>query len=1088
MKTQIGESFYFHQDWHFLLADCFPLQKALDCWQDAAGNYFYQANYQEENWQEITIPHTFNDADLFKNRIRDAGSSQKRTMAFYRNWLEVPENRRDQKVLLEFFGVRQTCYCYVNGELAGFYEAGVAPFGFDISEFIIAGQKNLIAIATDNTTTREIPFCIAETPNNADAVPGSYLQSQEETVDKSREGVGYFWNCNDFNPSLGGLSKPIKVHFKPNVYLTLPLYSNLQTKGCYIYPDKIDLQTGLTTLSLTAEIRNESTENVSAYLQVDVCDLDNRVLYTFSGHPKKVSPVGKIKASKSIIPEDAYIWDKQKNGYQAIEDEAKILPTRISSELISELTAQSGDLPLRLWSIVDPYLYRVKISLIVNDEKYDEAIIETGFRKIDYDPQQGILLNGTPIWLRGYAQRATNEWAAIGQGTPWLRDFDAQLIKESNANHIRFMHVAGSVEDIQAYDRHGVVVTQPAGDKERENFGRQWDQRVELMRDVIIAFRNHPAIFFWEAGNNSISKEHMREMRLLKEQLDSNNDRFMGCRTINTEEVLNESEYVGTMLNRHAAKFLAQHGPIMETEYSREEAPKRIWDDFTPPDYDYRNKYLGQGGKKQPGMDFYDLTSEDLTIATARGYSEFFNDRITGASNKDLYAGCAALCWTDSAQHGRQSFSENARMSGRVDPIRLKKQNFYVFQTMQSDQSAVKIVGHWNYPPLTDKTYWYEEKRFNGSFYEGTGELKQRDPHKKTLYVVASYNIKKVELLINGELVGQCQKPISTFIFPFENIDVTRNGKIEALAYDFSDQLVAEDIIETTGKPSRLRLTPKTSPIGWTADGYDLALVDVEVLDDQGRVCVLSSDKIEFSTTGAANFLGGYNSGRFDGFDHNDSVIHQNHVYAECGVNRVFLRSGKKGGNVKLTAEMAGLPVAELTLMMESKPLLSLDKRYAAVNYENYLSVAPIAKKEFTPIPAADALKYIPEKENYSKILIDGQEPDTRGVRTVNENGRIWGAVLCILDRLQPVVKPKFTYSWQIESGELTVLSGNITITAQVGRTHLLVNGEENLMDGQPYLSKTGQLVMEVTALIPFIQGCSVQYDEKVNVLRIETD
>lgn len=58
------------------------------------------------------------------------------------------------------------------------------------------------------------------------------------------------------------------------------------------------------------------------------------------------------------------------------------------------------------------------------------------------------------------------------------------------------------------------------------------------MRDVIIAFRNHPSIVFWEAGNNSIGKEHMREMRLLKQALDPSRGRFMGCRTINTEEVL----------------------------------------------------------------------------------------------------------------------------------------------------------------------------------------------------------------------------------------------------------------------------------------------------------------------------------------------------------------------------------------------------------------------------------------------------------------------------------------------------------------------------------------------------------------------
>ena len=60
------------------------------------------------------------------------------------------------------------------------------------------------------------------------------------------------------------------------------------------------------------------------------------------------------------------------------------------------------------------------------------------------------------------------------------------------------MHVAGSPADVRAFDRRGIVCTQPAGDKEKESFGRQWDQRVELMRDVIIAFRNHPSILFWE--------------------------------------------------------------------------------------------------------------------------------------------------------------------------------------------------------------------------------------------------------------------------------------------------------------------------------------------------------------------------------------------------------------------------------------------------------------------------------------------------------------------------------------------------------------------------------------------------------------
>lgn len=136
----------------------------------------------------------------------------------------------------------------------------------------------------------------------------------------------------------------------------------------------------------------------------------------------------------------------------------------------------------------------------------------------------------------------------------------------------------------------------------------------------------------------------------------------------------------------------------------------------------------------------------------------------------------------------------------------------------------------------------------------------------------------------------------------------------------------------------------------------------------------------------------------------------------------------------------------------------------------------------------ADAAKYQPEDKCYTKILVNGQEPDTRGVRSVNENGRVWGAVLCILERLQTVIPDAFCYNWNPTEGRLTLHSGGHTVTVQVGVTHLLADGRENLMDGQPYLTAEGALVMEVNALIPYITGTRTQYDDKVNVLRIETE
>lgn len=1087
-SANVDCSYYFHHGWHFLLADTFPITSATEKTKDTKGQAFYEASYKESGWQEVTLPHTFNDVDLFKDRIQDAGSGQKRTSAFYRNWLVIPKEHQGKKVLIAFEGMRQTCYLYVNGHLVGYYEAGTAPFGFDLTPWIYSDKPNLIAIATDNTATRNIPFCIAETPNKDGVIPGSYLFSQTQEVPKAQEGVNFFWNCNDFNPSVGGITRPVQIHFKSDIYLTLPLYSNLQTKGVYVYADHFHIAKKEALITVEAEMRNESAKTITSWIEVVVLNLDGQQVATFTSDKQVIPPVPDIKVPLSITPSDAYKKEILEDGsihYVPEQDESKVAPTITDSTATTVLVAKTAVNNLRFWSLEDPYLYLVEVKLFANDIEVDKTIIETGFRKISYHKDQGILINEVPVWLRGYAQRASNEWAVIGIAPEWLKDKDAMWIRESNANHIRWMHVAASPGDIRAFDRHGVTCTQPAGDKEGENFGRQWDQRVELMRDIIIAFRNHPSILFWEAGNNSISKEHMKEMRLLKEKLDPSGGRFMGCRTLNTEDVVAESEYVGTMLNRHAARFIAEHGPITETEYAREEAPRRIWDDFTPPDYDYKNKWVGHGGKKQIGMDFYDLTSEDLALAVARGYSEFFNDRIGGASKKDWYSACAALCWTDSAQHGRQAYSENGRMSGRVDPIRIKKQNYDVYSVMQSPTPKLKIIGHWNYPPNDGQHYSYFGKIFNGSYWEEDSHISYRNPKHKTVYVMGSYDIAKVVLIVNGQEVGYCDKPLNTFVFPILNVDITNQGMVTAYGYNYQGQLVAQDEIRTADNPNYLKLEVHTSPDGLLADGADIAYVDIKVEDKYGNVCPLCDARIDFILEGEGQFLGGYNSGRFVGPNREDSVIHKNHIFAECGLNRVFIRSTTNPGNITLHAIMAGVNNVTVTLSSQESDCHTLSHQGPIRWYETYASQPPIVKPDFPSIPEADLYKYVPELKNYCKVLVNGQEPDTRGIRSVNEKGRIWGAVLCILDRLQTINNDLFSYNYSTTDQQLTLISNEQVIIAKAGKTHLLINGQENLMDGEPYVSPEGIFVMEINAIVPYIKDVYALYDEKVNVLRI---
>lgn len=57
-------------------------------------------------------------------------------------------------------------------------------------------------------------------------------------------------------------------------------------------------------------------------------------------------------------------------------------------------------------------------------------------------------------------------------------------------------------QDIESCDRVGVIQMLPAGDAEKDVEGRRWEQRKELMRDVIIYTRNNPSILFTNAGTN----------------------------------------------------------------------------------------------------------------------------------------------------------------------------------------------------------------------------------------------------------------------------------------------------------------------------------------------------------------------------------------------------------------------------------------------------------------------------------------------------------------------------------------------------------------------------------------------------------
>ena len=73
---------------------------------------------------------------------------------------------------------------------------------------------------------------------------------------------------------------------------------------------------------------------------------------------------------------------------------------------------------------------------------------------------------------------------------------------------------------------------------------------------------------------------------------------------------------------------------------------------------------------------------------------------------------------------------------------------------------------------------------------------------------------------------------------------------------------VCEHELTTAGPAKRIKLTPIVGPGGLQADGQDVALFDVEVVDAQGRRCPTDDARIDFTVNGPAIWRGGYNSGK----------------------------------------------------------------------------------------------------------------------------------------------------------------------------------------------------------------------------------
>jgi beta-galactosidase len=505
----------------------------------------------------------------------------------------------------------------------------------------------------------------------------------------------------------------------------------------------------------------------------------------------------------------------------------------------------------RFWEPDDPHLYRVTCTLLVDHVRIDSTDAPLGIRVLRWNASTGLALNGRPLKLHGWGQRPTDEWPGLGAALPdWLHEFTLRLMKEAGGNFLRWGHSAAGAAQIAASDRLGIIVDQPGVDGESDTRGAAWTLRASAFRDLVLYFRNNPSILIWEGGNQKVSREHARELRAIVDRYDPHGGRVYAHRRADqvTADVMDVG--IGTEGGREIAAL-----PVLEGEYDREESPRRVWDDASPPRFGYPE------AKGQT----YQLTSEQFAVNQVAQYVNKLG--VPG------HSGGANWIFSDSTSGGRVAV-EVARASGEVDGVRLPKEAYFAVAAMFRNDPRVHIIGHWTYPAAT----------------------------RKTVYVVS--NAEEVELLVNGTSVGRA-KPTDRYLFTFADVR-WQPGEIKAVARS-GGEVVATQTKRTAGAPVALRVTAITAPGGLRADGSDIALFDVEAVDARGERCPTVETRVDFTTKGPGVWRGGYNSGKIDS-------INNRYLDLEAGIARVSVRATRSPGVISVRATSPGLRTGEASV------------------------------------------------------------------------------------------------------------------------------------------------------------------------------
>jgi beta-galactosidase len=542
-----------------------------------------------------------------------------------------------------------------------------------------------------------------------------------------------------------------------------------------------------------------------------------------------------------------------------------------ASGAVSDL---SVDVPNpELWSPASPTLYRAEVAVISGGETVDTNEVSFGIRSLSWDSEKGFQLNGETIKLRGGCIH--HDHGPLGSASfPMAEGRRVRILKAAGYNAIRCSHNMPATSFLEACDRAGMLVVDEAFDMWNEGknpqdysrfFKESWQREIDAMlgRD-----RNHPCVVMWSIGNEI--PERFEPSGAATAHMLANHIRSMDSSRPITAAFNSPSEKGDPFFSaldicgyNYAPKSLQRDHDRLKDRImmTTESYPKDAFE------------YWAQVTRLPSVVGDFVWTAWDY-----RGESAIGHTVQEGESSSYL------LGWPYA-----NAFCGDFDVCGFIKPQSLYR------QVLWGVRPAAILVE--DLPPgrHTKPDYWGwrdEQPSWTWPGWEG-------QPRVVRVYGAGD----QARLLLNGKEIAT--QPIddqltATFTVPYApgklTAEIRKNGSV-----------VAKEKLVTADAASAILLTVEDRSI--PPGGQSIAFIDIEAVDEHGRLASLADNRIRVSIGG-----GGTLAGFGNGDPRNVGSVQQNTQNLWRGQALLVVRSTGNAGRITVNAESDGLKSARATV------------------------------------------------------------------------------------------------------------------------------------------------------------------------------